>query len=267
MNSPLAKSVAKKIALASVLYVALGTSALHAEDISKSFEVSAGGTLDLRTDVGSIEIQTHSRDTVLLEVETSGRDADEFEVSTDVSGDSVEIRGKVDRGSGWGNWGNNLKVKFYVTVPENYDLDLQTSGGSISIEDLVGKVDAQTSGGSIRMGNIEGDVDVHTSGGSITSKSVYGNIDAHTSGGSIKVTFAKDLTDDASLTTSGGSITAYLHEDISVDLDASTSGGRVRTDFDVDGRVKKKSIRGEINGGGHKLVLRTSGGSVNIKEL
>lgn len=75
------------------------------------------------------------------------------------------------------------------------------------------------------------------------------------------------MTEDASLETSGGSITAYLIKDIQVDINASTGGGSVRTDFDIDGRVKKQSIKGEINGGGPELDLHTSGGSVNIRSL
>jgi hypothetical protein len=62
-------------------------------------------------------------------------------------------------------------------------------------------------------------------------------------------------------------LTAYLAKGIAVDVDASTSGGRVRSEFDVDGRVKRTSIRGRINGGGPELKMKTSGGSVSIKEI
>jgi len=72
---------------------------------------------------------------------------------------------------------------------------------------------------------------------------------------------------DSRLTTSGGSVTAYLEASIAVDLSASTSGGRVHSQFDINGSVSKKRIDGEVNGGGPRLVLKTSGGSVNIKKL
>jgi len=41
----------------------------------------------------------------------------------------------------------------------------------------------------------------------------------------------------------------------------------VSSEFSVDGEIKKRSIRGAINGGGPELVLKTSGGSVRIKEI
>lgn len=234
-----------------------------AGDVEHSYDVSKGGTLNLKTDVGSLNIKTHNRDTVEIEVEVGGDNAEDFEVSHSVSGDDVMIVGTYDRGS---NYRGNIRAKFYITVPKDYNLDIRTSGGSIDIDDLTGAIDANTSGGSIEIGDIDGDVELHTSGGSITTGSVNGDLNAHTSGGSITATFAKQLTDDASLDTSGGSITVRMIKDMQVDLNASTSGGRVRTDFNVDGRVSKKSIRGEINGGGPRLKLHTSGGSISIKE-
>lgn len=238
----------------------------HAELTEKTFDVSKGGALYLKTDVGSLDIDTHDEDTVLLEVQTRGDDADKFELSYEVDGADLKVIGEVERSQGWG-WNRDLQVKFLLTVPSDYNLDLNTSGGSIRIEDLVGNIDANTSGGSITVGKIHGRVDLHTSGGSIKTKAIHGPLDAHTSGGSINVTFAEQLSESAKLNTSGGSITAYLIEDIKIDIDASTSGGRVRSEFDVDGRVKKKSVRGEINGGGPKLKLHTSGGSISIKSL
>jgi carbon monoxide dehydrogenase subunit G len=117
------------------------------------------------------------------------------------------------------------------------------------------------------VGNIVGNVELHTSGGSINTDTVTGNLNAHTSGGSINVTIDKQPTEDAKFTTSGGSITAYLISDVQLNISASTSGGRVKSDFDIDGRVKKMSVKGSINGSGPKLTLKTSGGSIKIKEI
>ncbi len=234
-----------------------------ADVIEETFEVAAGGTLDLRTQSGSVRVYTHKASTVILEVDVSGRDADEFKLNTDQSGNDVEVIGEV-KGRGWNR---DLRIKFEVTVPENYNVEVDTSGGSIGVSDLTGNVDVRTSGGSITVGSIKGRVKLHTSGGSIQTEEIYGPLNAHTSGGSIRAKFAEQLTEDATLDTSGGSITAYLVSDAKVDLDASTSGGRVRTDFNVDGRVKKQSIRGEINGGGPELQLHTSGGSISVRSL
>ncbi len=244
--------------------IIFATSHAKPTNVEKSFKVKAGGTLYLDSDSGSIDIETHSEDSVEIEVTKKGADAENFEVTFEQRGDDVIVEGERNRG-GWGSY--TISVKFRIKVPEKYDLDLKTGGGSIDVSDLNGKIDARTSGGSIELGRIKGDVDINTSGGSIKVDEVIGNIDAHTSGGSIKATISKQPTKDAKLSTSGGSVTAYLLPSIKVDLDASTSGGRVKSDFDVDGEVSKRSVRGEINGGGPKLKLKTSGGSVSVRKL
>ena len=235
-----------------------------AKTYNESFDVKINGTLDIQTDVGSIDISTHKQPTIELRVEIESDDDNNFNYTTAVSKGNLSIIGKLPFKR---NWIKNLKVKFELTVPENYNIKLQTSGGSLSIEDLTGEVNARTSGGSIKVGNIIGNVKLKTSGGSITTATISGNLDAHTSGGSIETTINKQLSDDAKLSTSGGSITANLIEDIQLDIYAETSGGRVKTDFKVDGTVKKQSIKGKINGGGPKLTLTTSGGSIKINSI
>lgn len=229
----------------------------------ETFKVKSGGTLYLDSDSGSVDVQSHDKDTVEVLVKIKDNDADSFKVTYEQDGNDIKIEGEKGR-SFFSNSGN---VKLIIKIPNKYNVDLETGGGSIKLSDLNGKVNAHTFGGSISLGRIQGDVTVKTSGGTIRVEEVAGNINAHTSGGSIRAMISKQPTDDCRLTTSGGSVTAYLLPSIKVDLRASTSGGRVRSEFGVDGSVSKRSIKGQINGGGPDLVLKTSGGSVSIKEI
>jgi carbon monoxide dehydrogenase subunit G len=246
----------------------LMTTFVEAKTINKSFDVKQGGKLALEADVGSIHIDTHNKNTVLVNIEIDGENEDKVKVSFNHTNNKVAIDSEFDR-SGNGFFGGNYKtkVRYTVTLPEKFNVNLDTSGGSINIENLTGKVDAHTSGGSISLERIQGVVDIKTSGGSITLDDISGPIDAHTSGGSIKVKLPKNPTSDSEIRTSGGSITAYLTKDVAVDLIAQTNGGRVSSEFSVDGKKTKQSIRGTINGGGPEMVLKTSGGNVRIKEM
>jgi hypothetical protein len=235
-----------------------------ADTTNYNFDVEKNGRLKIRTDVGSIKIATHEKKTIELELRVEGQNSDKFKFSHEQNKQGVNLIGEYDNGS---NWNNRILVEFILTIPKQYNLNIDTSGGSISIEDLIGSIEANTSGGSIRVGNIKGNVELDTSGGSITTETIEGEINAHTSGGSINVTIEKQPTKDAKFSTSGGSITAKLKSDIKISIDASTSGGRVSTDFTVDGKIRDNSIRGEINGGGPKLTLSTSGGSVRVRSL
>lgn len=267
--------------------------------LTKTFPVDSGGTLTLESDIGSIAVQGEDIDSVEIEIlfevkTTSEKRADEilkdYDIQFSHTGNDVSIEAKYKNKGLKGFWnsiGKHLRVKYIIAVPSEYNVDLNTKGGSISVENLYGKVLSKTSGGSISIGEVvgssnirtsggsirirlaEGPVDAHTSGGSITVEEVMGTIKAHTSGGSVKATISRQPDSDCRLTTSGGSITVYLSKNFGFDLDAETSGGRVNTDFPVTlkGEVNKRSLRGEMNGGGPELYLRTSGGSIYLKNL
>jgi len=298
-----------------ILFMAGIVSGKSDNTITKSFRVEEGGKLNLNTDIGSVEVFGTKGSRVEVEViqklrTTSSRRASallrRFELDFDHRGADVYITGdyrKEGLGGLWNSISNRLQVKFIIHVPVEYDVDLRTAGGSISVEDLDGEIVSKTSGGSlsfvdiegpiygrtsgggIRIGDVIGDVDVHTSGGSIrasyidgdvkadtsgggiTIEEVKGTLNAHTSGGSVKAYFAKQPKYDCKVTTSGGSITAYIDEDIGFFVDAHTSGGSIYNDFPVmiSGRIDKKSLKADINGGGPELYLRTSGGSIHIR--
>lgn len=249
----------------------------QANDINERYDLNAGGTLHFKTNGGRIQLNTHEKDEVQLAIDLNSMDPDDLTITHRLTDNTLDIIAKNEKK----RW-SNARITFTLTVPKTLNIDLNTSGGSIKIDDLVGQVDAHTSGGAIRVNDIEGNIDLHTSGGaisighitgnaelstsggSISIESVSGNLDAHTSGGSISATLTKQLTDDAKLSTSGGSISLYLPKDMHFDIDASTSGGRVASDFSVNGTVKKRSIEGTVNGGGPHIRLKTSGGSINV---
>lgn len=149
------------------------------------------------------------------------------------------------------------------------DVDIETSGGSIHVGDAGGNVVARTSGGSIKIGDTKGAVTAETSGGGIEVNSAAGPINAHTSGGPIRAAITQQPTGSCTFETSGGGIEVKVASNVAMDIEASTSGGSVSSDFPVpaQGERKKNHLRSKLNGGGPKLTLGTSGGSIKIRKL
>lgn len=307
--------VAGVLLLVFILFAAV---AAGADVVTRSFEVAPGGKLTVDTDRGSIEVQTGNAGRVDVEVTREGANAQDLELDFAHSGNDVTVRGIYPK-RGPFSWSGGQKIRFVITVPPRYDVDLESSGGSIQVDDLEGEVKSATSGGSLRFGNIRGpvwgrtsggsialqssvgDADVETSGGSIdigdvdgrvraetsggsiriarargsvraeTSggsirvDEVMGAIDASTSGGSVSAFISQQPAADCRLSTSGGGVAVRLADGLAVDVDAAASGGRVTSDFVLGDESKtRSSLRGKLNGGGPKLVLRTSGGGVRI---
>jgi hypothetical protein len=143
------------------------------------------------------------------------------------------------------NWKKGLNISFKIYVPVDASSDLNTSGGSISLNNLKGgNQEFRTSGGSLHVADVSGKINGRTSGGSIHVSNAQDEVDLSTSGGSIE---AKNCKGNLKLSTSGGSLNLA---DLDGTIDASTSGGH----------IEGNNIRGELS-------ASTSGGSVKLSDI
>lgn len=239
-------------------------------NLKETFDVNTGGTLFIDTDFGSIEVASWTSNKVQVEVSRTidaftkneaERILDKLEITMNKRGNDVYVVARYDRERfSWKN--NRIKMRFVVSVPQVFNVDLKTAGGSISVSDLEGTVFSKTSGGSLNFGKIQGpvtgktsggsiklqscvgDANVTSSGGGITIGQVNGNVEAHTSGGSITIDSAKGV---VNATTSGGSINV---QEVMGKIDAKTSGGSVTANITAQPEAD--------------CALTTSGGSVNV---
>jgi len=283
--------------------------------VEKSFSVQPGGTLTVETQGGNIKVET-SNDAMVKVVakETIRASSDEeaakllenLQLTIEQTSDGVSAISKYEKSfSGFhvGSW-PPVQVSFVISVPTDYHVKAKTSGGNVSVGDLLGKVFARTSGGNISLDKISGDVDagtsggdvhldegrgrvkLNTSGGNIVVKHAVGPTDLDTSGGNIKVDLAENTMDastsggdvsvgfigalkgDCVLHTSGGTVRAVVDKFIAFHLDASTSGGGVDANGLTitleKGGAGRSHLVGNVNGGGPTLKLRTSGGDIRV---
>lgn len=252
------------------LLLLLATSVFAADDVErKGFNVADGGTLKLDAGVGDVKIVTGGTG-VAVELVRSyrGRRGEErmrdMEVTYTQQGNDVVIEtdmGRDDKWFNWNNWGN-FKVQWNIRVPDRYNLEVRTSGGSIELDPIQGTVDARTSGGSISAGRLDGAAKLYTSGGSIEIDGATSQVDARTSGGSIRIGNTQGRVDAR---TSGGSITLAR---VGGTVYARTSGGNIvveEASGSVDASTSGGSIRAQLSGPiTANSKLSTSGGSVTV---
>jgi DUF4097 and DUF4098 domain-containing protein YvlB len=245
------------------------------DSIKKSFSVEPGGKLVLETDIGSIEVLTRDTDKLDVEVMREARTASsrkakrmmkDMKIDFRQDGNTVYISAEYEREGFswfWDNFiGNRLRVKFLISVPQRFNVDLKTKGGGISIDDLEGEVLSKTSGGSLKFNRIQGPVWGRTSGGSIKLLSCEGKADVRSSGGSITIGEVKG---NIFAHTSGGGIKIGKAEG---EVDASTSGGSIRVE-EVMGTIRARSSGGSITASisgqpASDCRLTTSGGSITV---
>jgi Toastrack DUF4097 len=242
-------------------------------DIQRTFSVRPGGRLVMDVDLGSIEVSTTFESQVIANVyrrvdRAGDSRAEDYlrqhEVDFDQQGNNVIIRSKYPH-EDFRRWRrSSLNVRYVVSIPTEFNVDLKTSGGGIRVDDLRGEVRVKTSGGGLQFGKIEGPiigntsgggitlagcngkVDVRTSGGGIDIGSGSGDLVAETSGGGIKI---ENFVGDAFVRTSGGAIRINRIEGA---IDASTSGGPIVAAL---GAQPKKDCRLHTSGGGITVEL------------
>jgi DUF4097 and DUF4098 domain-containing protein YvlB len=250
-----------------------------AKHLERSFQVSPGGTFTLNSDFGGVKVVGRGGNTVLVQVDSDRDIEDILDLNFSQEGNQVIVQGDKKRISVSQFFKfKTKKVNFTVSVPSNFNIDLNTggggidlrsiegevkgytSGGGISAEEITGSLTVRTSGGGIELREINGPANARTSGGGITLEEINGLVEARTSGGGVQ---AYNLNGDASLHTSGGSITAEGHKGV---LKARTSGGGIKI-TGLTGRAMAKTSGGSIT---FSLVepptgdceMRTSAGSI-----
>lgn len=228
-----------------------------------------------------------------------------LQISTEQNSSGVTVSARVDNGGwlDWLHWFDSgaSRVHFAIEVRRDYPLNLRSSGGNLDVRDLKASVRARSSGGGIVVQNIVGAVNAHTSGGGVEARHLEGSAELSTSGGRIDITDSTgelDLNtsgggiriqnDDGrvhahtsggriraqlrsnhgiSLSTSGGSITLLLPENTQASIEAESSGGGVTSAFPLSSTqiAAGNHLRGTIGGGGARISLHTSGGSIRIE--
>lgn len=200
-----------------------------------------------------------------------------FNADLDTSGGDIETKGltgsvKVDTSGGDLNFerihgeihadtsGGNIKVMQCDGVT-----GLDTSGGRIEVTDGKGNLNADTSGGAITVLNLVGDAKVESSGGKLRLANISGKLHAETSGGAISAILPATVDNDVHLETSAGAITVVTPANAGLTVDAETGAGSVHSDLPItDMHSDDDSLKGKINGGGRKLVLRSGAGAIEI---
>ena len=229
--------------------------------------VKEGGRLVLRADAGAIHIKPAATDRVRCEILLRAYTGNEQEArrlfdSVQLDAHPLEDGVYVSSHSGRrGRASTSLRAEFYVSVPERYNLDVETQGGDISVDgSLQGEARLTTAGGDIRTADVSGPVEAETAGGSMRFGVIGSRLNARTAAGSIHVSAVKG---DAALETRGGQI---VTGDVSGTLRAATAGGDIVI-AGSSGQVIAQTAGGQIQIGpsGGSIRAVTAAGSIRLQ--
>jgi DUF4097 and DUF4098 domain-containing protein YvlB len=269
---------------------------------TKKFSVTGVPEVELETFDGAIEIHSWDRDEVEVEIERRAMEqrlVDEMQVTAEQQGNRVVVKvARPTRSSGFE--GVQIGVHFSptarlrVVVPRNSQLAAVSGDGSISIEDVTGKISLKTTDGSVRGSRLDGELvvrsgdgsmrfeqtsgrlDLETDDGSITLEAKPSMLRARTSDGTIRIEVQPEtvVADDWDLETSDGAVVLTLPDQFDAILDAETRDGAVRASHpgvqaearEGEGReARQRSLRATLGAGGKTIRIRSGDGSIRIE--
>ena len=148
-------------------------------------------------------------------------------------------------------------------------LTAASKGGALTIGNVSGDLEARCEGGAATIGRVGGRVMATTEGGSVWIKEATVAIDATVNGGSVTAYFPKSPGFDCKITANGGGIDLRLAPSVAVTIDAACTAGSIMSDFVIaakKGGTNSNQLKGDMNGGGPVLTLRTTGGSIHLNK-
>ncbi len=260
---------------------------------SGSLPLGERGDLTLRIPAGQLRVAADAESSeVTYEIEIAaqgwgGADAasqsaqeelDRVVVRATSEGTAAEIT--VERGAA--SRGLEIEVILRARIPLACNLTLSAASGQIVVDRLVGNLRVEGQSGSIDLGEIEGDIDVSSGSGRLHVGKVTGQARIGVTSGQVTVDDAGDAVDirqaagqvavgwsaapnrASRIETTAGAVRLTLGAGVGVDLDAEARVGRVRIDPALLATTGRSSCRGQVQGGGMPLVVRSLAGSIAI---
>jgi DUF4097 and DUF4098 domain-containing protein YvlB len=269
---------------------------------TKTFTVAGVPNVQLDTFDGGIEVHSWDRNEVEVEIERRAMEqslVDEIKVSAEQDGDHIVVKvtgpGRRERFEGI-QVGVHFSpsARLRVALPRKSQLAATSGDGSISIEDVDGKITLTTTDGSVRGSRLAGEIQVRSGDGSIRMDRIEGKVDLETEDGSIglearptalraktadgavrmQIEPDSQMAGDWDVQTDDGSVVLTLPAAFNAELDAETRDGSVRSNHPAlsaerrsgeDREERRRKLKATLGSGGPTFRVRSGDGSIRIE--
>jgi hypothetical protein len=223
----------------------------------KTYQLEAGGRVEIRNVNGKIEVEPSTGNTVEVTAvkRAKGASSDAAKASLerttiveDVSSGRIKIETKIAHVSGI-VLGGNVQVEYRVKVPAGAEVKFTTTNGGIEITGLQGRITAET-----------------TNGGVVT-RDVGGQLDASTTNGGLDIDMSRVPEGGVKLGFTNGGLKMRMPRDAKATISASiTNGGISAGDLPIEtsGENNRRRLEGRLNGGGGRIQIEGTNGGITL---
>ena len=233
-------------------------------DWTGTYTLAPGGELSMTNTNGVIEVRAWDQPKIEVRAEKIARAGTRekarealaaIEITERVRPDAVEIETKLPQGGSGGilpmllGGAGNFRVDYHVRAPADALVRLQTSNGKVSVIGIRGGTKAQATNGGV------------------DGEDLGGHVVARTTNGYVRVGVREIKGDGVELRTTNGVIALKMPATAGADLSARVTNGAISLDdvtLEANGTTSRRRVEGRVNGGGPRVELETTNGSIRI---
>lgn len=259
----------RNLTFAALLLFAFASFA-RADDWTKTYDLT--GKPDLRVEArdASLRIEPWDQNKIEVRVTTRGWKigGGGLEIVEHQQGNSVEIelRGRQHNHISFSIEAQRTEVA--IRMPRSAKVNAHSGDGSITARGLEGELDFSTGDGRLELEDLEGSLHAHTSDGSVRASGRFDVLELRTDDGHIDVNVhpGSQLRQSWEIRTSDGGVQVAIPGDLAADVELHTGDGHITTNvpITVEGSFSSHDLRGKMNGGGSRLTIHTSDGSITL---
>jgi DUF4097 and DUF4098 domain-containing protein YvlB len=245
------------VALTGCDLVMTDLSAQSTEQWTKTYTLAPGGRVDVSNVNGRIEVEPADGTLVEVRAEKVGKGATDeaakqalgrIDIVEHMSENEVRLETKVS-GTGGFHLGGT-EVRYFLKVPAGTQVRVGTTNGAIKLDRL------------------KGDITAETTNGSITGTGLSGRVKAGTTNGGIDMDLDTVGQGGVSLETTNGGVELTVPKATAATISARLANGSIHTSnlaVQSQGETSRRRLDGTINGGGERIDVETTNGSITIR--
>jgi DUF4097 and DUF4098 domain-containing protein YvlB len=244
----------------------------RADNWSKTYDLTGKPDFRVATQEANVRIEIWDQNKIEAKVTTTGWHIgganSDVQILERQQGNAVEFELRQPHRLHFAISSDTHRIDLEIHMPRSAKLSVRTGDGDVIAKGLEGELDFTTSDGRLDLDNVDGALRLHTSDGAARVSGRFDVLELRTSDGQVEVEArpGSQLREAWDVRSSDGNVRLSVPADLAANVELSASDGSITTNIPltVEGKFSRHEVHGKMNGGGNRLTVRTSDGSVTL---
>ena len=247
---------------------ALAAGSAAAQDFQRSYNLAAGGSVEIANVSGDINLTGYEGSAVVVSAYKEGRDRDMVEVEDASTQGRVVLRVKYPNDCR----NCNASIRFEVRVPRSGNISfdkISTASGDVKAEGFSGRLHLSTASGNVTVRGVGGEIRASSASGTVRVAEATGSVNATSASGNVEVELTRlEGTGNMRFSSASGDVHVRMPSSLDAHVSISTASGDIETNFPLEVRRDQygpgSRAEGQLGTGARTLKISSASGNVSL---